>query len=378
MFYVSKVSLPFFFLAMLDLLYSLAVKSLQLDPKIVWITAVFGFVAHTIMSAMYQIVPNSQGRPLRPIWLSYVVFALSLFSSFLFYLFQTLYASLVYAFASLLFAINILLSIKNWQPITVKFIGLGTLYLLFASFFLLLSELGFLPLALAVHSLTLGFMLNVVVGVELAWIPMLYMEPLNIVLSRRLFYLSLLYLPPFLLSLYLLNYRLISLASLLVLAFVGYFFYILYSVFSRRRMPKEVPLVVRYFILALIMLPFGLLLGSIMAGEGIVSFLLPLHFDLLVYGFTGTTIMGGLAHLYPRIVYNWKFSGATGVSLSDLLREDALKRIIFLIPLSLAWMLFADAYGGFLSYMSSLPYILLWLYFAWAVLLRGMFYKPTN
>ena len=50
MFYVSKVSLPFFFLAILDLLYSLAVKSLQLEPKIVWITAVFGFVAHTIMS----------------------------------------------------------------------------------------------------------------------------------------------------------------------------------------------------------------------------------------------------------------------------------------------------------------------------------------
>ncbi len=84
MFYVSKVSLPFFFLAILDLLYSLAVKSLHLDPKIVWITAVFGFVAYTIMSAMYQIVPNSQDRPLRPIWLSYVVFALCAVSKNLF------------------------------------------------------------------------------------------------------------------------------------------------------------------------------------------------------------------------------------------------------------------------------------------------------
>ncbi len=378
MFYVSKVSIPFFFLAVLDLLYSLVVKNLQLEPKAVWITAVFGFIAHTIMSAMYQIVPNSQGKPLRFAWLSYAVFLLSLFASFLFYSFQWLYGSFVYAITSLLFVVNILLSIRNWQAITVKFIGLGALYFLLASFFLLLSELGFVPFALAVHTLTLGFMLNVVIGVELAWIPMLYMEPLNIVLSRRLFYLSLFYLPPFLLSFYLPDYRLVYLASLLVLAFSGYFLYILYSVFSKRRMPKEIPLVVRYFILALVTLPFGLLLGSVMAGEGLVSYLISLHFDILVYGFTGITIMGGLSHLYPRIIYNWKFSGVQGVSILDLLSEGALKRIFVLLPFSLVWMTFADAFGGVLAYISSMPYMVIWFYFTWTVLWRGLIYKPTS
>ncbi|RME10001.1 MAG: hypothetical protein D6804_05100, partial [Aquificota bacterium] len=372
------VSIPFFFLAISDLLYSLIIKSLQLDQKAVWIVAVFGFVAHTIMSAMYQIVPNSQGRPLGLQWLSYLVFVLSFLASLLFYSFQTLHASLLYAFASLLFTVNILISVRNWQPVTVKFLGLGTFYLLLASIFLLLSELGYLPLALAVHTLTLGFMLNVVVGVELAWIPMLYMEPLNIVLSRRLFYLSLLYLPLFLLSLYFLNYRLVSLASLLVLAFAGYFLYILYSVFSRRRMPKEIPLVVRYFLLALIILPFGLLLGSIMAGEGLVSFLLPIHFDLLIYGFTGITIMGGLAHLYPRIVYNWRFSGIRGISISDLLDEKALRRILPLLPFSLSWMVFADAYGKPISFFSNFPYLILWLYFMVSVLIKSLLFRPTS
>ncbi len=378
MFYLSKVSIPFFFLAVLDLLYSLAVKSLQLEPKAIWITAVFGFIAHTIMSAMYQIVPNSQGKPLRFAWLSYAVLLLSFFASLLFYSFQWLYGSFVYAITSLLFAVNILLSVRNWQAITVKFIGLGTLYFLLASFFLLLSEFGFIPLALAVHTLTLGFMLNVVIGVELAWIPMLYMEPLNITFSKRLFYLSLFYLPIFLFGFYLLDYRLISIASLLVLAFSGYFLYILYSVFSKRRMPKEIPLVVRYFILALTMLPFGLLLGSVMAGEGLVSYLIPLHFDILIYGFTGITIMGGLSHLYPRIIYNWRFSGVQGVSISDLVSENALKRIFVLLPFSLVWMTFADAFGGLLAYVSSIPYMVLWLYFLWAVLLRGLIYKATS
>lgn len=378
MFYISKVSLPFFFLAVSDLFYSIIVKSLQLDTKTVWITAVFGFIAHTIMSAMYQIVPNSQGKPLRIPWLSYVVFVLSLVSSLLFYSFQTTYASIIYTFTSLLFIVNILISVKNWQPMTVKFLGLGALYLNFASLFLLLSELGYVPFALTVHTLTLGFMLNVVIGVELAWIPMLYMEPLNIALVKRLFYLSLFSLPLFLISFYFLDYKLVAIASLLPITFAGYFLYIIYLVFFKRRMPKEIPLVVKYFILALIILPFGLLIGSVMAGENIVAFLIPIHFDLLVYGFTGITIMGGLSHLYPRIVYNWKFSGRHGISISDLVDEQALKRILLFIPISLSWMVFADAYGNPIAFISNLPYMLLWLYFIKSTLIKPLLFRPTS
>lgn len=65
MFYVSKVSIPFFFLAVSDLIYSLLLKTLMTDVKTLWTVAVFGFIAHTIMGAMYQIMPNSQNRALR-------------------------------------------------------------------------------------------------------------------------------------------------------------------------------------------------------------------------------------------------------------------------------------------------------------------------
>jgi hypothetical protein len=378
MFYVSKVSLPFFFLAVFDLLYSLVLKSLQINVKIVWLSAVFGFIAHTIMSAMYQIVPNSQSKALKFSKLSYLVFFLSLLSSLSFYSFQTMPGSLLHLIASMIFLLHTALSIRNWQPPTVKFLGLGAFYLFLSSLFLLLHELGYVPFALAVHSLTLGFMLNVVVGVELAWIPMLYMEPLNVKLAKRLFYISLVALPPLLSGFYLMDYRLIALLSIFELSFVAYFMYILYSVFSQRRMPKEIPLVVRYFLFALFLLPFGLFIGVIMAGEGLVSYLIPMHFDLLVYGFTATTIMGGLAHLYPRIVYNWKFSNMHGVSISDLVDEKALRRLFPLVPATLAFMVFFDALGKPFSYLSSIPYLLLWLYFIKSLLIRAITFKPTS
>ncbi|MEW6655836.1 MAG: hypothetical protein AB1353_03040 [Aquificota bacterium] len=376
MFYVSKVSIPFFFLAVFDILYSIFLRTFTTDVKTLWIVAVFGFVAHTIMGAMYQIVPNSQNRPLKLPLLSYVVFALSLASSVAFYSSNHLIGSFLHLVSCLIFFFHVLSSMRNFQPITVKFLTLGSLYFLLSGIFLVLSELGYIPFALAVHTLTVGFMLKVVVGVELAWIPMLYMEPLNLTLSKRLFYLGLFTTPPFLISFYLYSYKLIALMSFLVLAFVGYYLYLIYSLFVKRRTPKEIPYVIKYLLLALFILPFGLLIGSFMAGKELVSHMVFLHFDLLIYGFTAITIMGGMSHLYPRIVYNMKFSKKEGVYISDLVDEKAIKRILPLTVVALAWMVFAEAQGRPLSYLATIPYLILWLYFSYAVLIRGLLFRP--
>ncbi|MEZ0337687.1 MAG: hypothetical protein ABWK02_05720 [Aquificaceae bacterium] len=376
MFYVSKVSIPFFFLAVLDLIYSLFLRTFTVDVKSLWAVAVFGFVAHTIMGAMYQIVPNSQNRPLKLPLLSYVVFALSLASSVAFYSSNHLIGSFLHLVSCLIFFFHVLSSMRNFQPITVKFLTLGSLYFLLSGIFLVLSELGYIPFALAVHTLTVGFMLKVVVGVELAWIPMLYMEPLNLTLSKRLFYLGLFTTPPFLISFYLYSYKLIALMSFFVLVFVGYYLYLIYSIFAKRRTPKEIPYVIKYLLLALFILPFGLLIGSFMAGKELVSHMVFLHFDLLIYGFTAITIMGGMSHLYPRIVYNMKFSKKEGVYISDLVDEKAIKRILPLTVVALAWMVFAEAQGRPLSYLATIPYLILWLYFSYAVLIRGLLFRP--
>ncbi len=376
MFYVSKVSIPFFFLAVLDLIYSLFLRTFTVDVKSLWTVAVFGFVAHTIMGAMYQIVPNSQNRPLKLPFLSYVVFVLSLASSVAFYSSNHLIGSLIHLVSCLIFFLHVLSSMRNFQPITVKFLTLGSLYFLLSGIFLVLSELGYIPFALAVHTLTVGFMLKVVVGVELAWIPMLYMEPLNLTLSKRLFYLGLFTTPPFLISFYLYSYKIIALMSFFVLVFVGYYLYLIYSLFAKRRTPKEIPYVIKYLLLALFILPFGLLIGSFMAGKELVSHMVFLHFDLLIYGFTAITIMGGMSHLYPRIVYNMRFSKKEGVYISDLVDEKAIKRILPLTVVALAWMVFAEAQGRPLSYLATIPYLILWLYFSYAVLIRGLLFRP--
>ncbi|MFN3975740.1 MAG: hypothetical protein ACK4LT_01605 [Aquificaceae bacterium] len=378
MFYISKVSIVFFFLAVLDLMYSLILRSFTADVKTLWIVAVFGFVAHTIMGAMYQIVPNSQNRALAFPWLSYVVFVLSLVSSLAFYTFSHFIGSLLYLVSCLLFFFHLLFSIKNFQPITVKFLVLGSLYFLLSGLFLVLSEFAYVPFSLAIHTLTVGFMLNVVVGVELAWIPMLYMEPLNLKLSKRLFYLALLCIPLFLVSFYINVYKLIALMSSFVLIFVGYYLYLIYSLFAKRRTPKEIPYAIKYFLLALFILPMGLLIGSFMAGKGLVSHMVLLHFDLLIYGFTAITIMGGMSHLYPRIVYNMRFSNKEGVYISDLIEEKAVKALLPSIVVALAWLVFAQAYGSPLSYVSTIPYMLLWLYFTYSVLLRGLLFKASR
>jgi len=375
MFYVSKVSIPFFFLAVFDILYSIFLRTFTTDVKTLWIVAVFGFVAHTIMGAMYQIVPNSQNRPLKVPWLSYVVFALSLTSSIAFYSFNHLIGSLIHLVSCFLFFFHVLLSIRNFQPITVKFLTVGSLYFLLSGIFLVLSEFAYVPFALAIHTLTVGFMLNVVIGVELAWIPMIYMEPLNLTLSKRLFYMGLLSTPPFLISFYLYSYKLIALMSFFVLVFVGYYLYLIYSIFAKRRTPKEIPYVIKYFLLALFILPIGMLIGSFMAGKELVSHMVLLHFDLHIYGFTAITIMGGMSHLYPRIVYNVRFSNKEGVYISDLVDEKAIRRILPLTVVALAWMVFAEAQGQPLSNFAAVPYLALWLYFTYSVLIRGLVFR---
>jgi hypothetical protein len=369
MFYISKVSPFLFLLALLDLFVSLAYKSANTRMELVWIIAVFGFVAHTIMSAMYQLIPNSQNRPLKLPFISYFVFVLSLLISFLFYMGWTYYASFIYAFVSLIFVLHTLSSVRNWQPITVKFLGLSNFYFFLSSLFLPLSQVGYVPFQLAIHTLTLGFMLNAVMGTQLAWIPMLYMEPLNIKYAKYLFYISSMTIPLFLLSFYALNYKLIALVSFFPTAFVGYFLWIIYSVFSGRRMPKEIPLVIRYFILAMIFLPFGMMVGTFMASENIISFLVKVHVDLILYGFTAITIMGGMAHLYPRILYGW-IQKKGDISIQDIVDEMLLKKLFPFVPASVYWMVFCDALGFPFSYLSAIPYAIVWLLFFKAVFLK--------
>ncbi len=362
MFYVSKISPPLFLFALVNLLISLLLKMFSETPTLFFVILVFGFVGNTLLGAMYQIIPNSQNRKLSFHQLSYAVFLGVLVSFVLFYLGRYGSGSLLLAVSYILFFLHSLVNVKNWAPVTVKFLGFSAFYLALASLFLALHfNLGLVPIQLAVHTLTVGSMLSAVYGVELAWIPMLLMETLNVRKAQRLLYIkqasTLLILTSFLLM----NYRLIALSSLPELGVALYFIYMLYRLVMQRRMPSPIPYVVKTFFIALPFLPLGIVVGTFMSSHtSVLPVVYNIHIDLLVYGFTAFTIFGGMSHLFPRIMWNWKFAnrkGGNAPPINELVDEKGFPRFMELSLIAFVLFLALDSLFSSLRWLSVFPYL---------------------
>jgi len=372
MFYVSKIT-PFFFAKAFTFL-GLSLVFEHTDRSISVIFLIYGFVASTLMGAMYQIVPNSQSRRLRFPELSYLLFFLNTSALTLFFLKKEILASGLLLLSYLLFSFSILFTIKNWKPITVRFLSVSVIFLVLSGLLLLLSQLDVVPFRLAVHTLTLGAMLNAVYGVELAWIPMLTMTTLNFKKALNLFYAKQFSTLFILLSFYITTYNLLIFASTIELAVALFYLSQIYSILRQRRMKLTLPIPVRFFIFALLLLPFGLFVGVLMSiFPEWTPTLLVLHYNILIYGFTAFTIFGGIAHLLPRIIYNWKFSERQGVSIGDFIDEPSLPTFFKLsVGLYLTYLIL-DLLPDTASLVSSFIYTVLLLYF-----LKLTFFKALS
>ena len=368
MFYISKVSPLFFLFALVNLSLSLFLKLIGSDILLFAVLLVFGFIAPTLVGAMYQIVPNSQNRKLPFPLLSYLVFMLILISFAFFYLGMLPEASGFLLLGCGLFFAHTISGIRNWTPVTVKFLGVSAFYMFLSSFLLFMSlAFGLVPFQLAVHTLTVGSMLNAVYGVELAWIPMLLMETLNVKKAKRLFWAKQVSTVVVLVSFFLLEYRLVALASLLELGVSLYFLYLLYSLLKNRRMPSQIPYVVKTFIVALAFLPFGLLTGGFLASHPeLIGEALNLHVDLLVYGFTALTIFGGMSHLLPRIVWNWRFASSRSgkvPAVNELVDERNFPRFLEASLIAFVVFLYLDLSFFPVNRLALLPYLFILGYF---------------
>jgi len=161
MYYLSKIT-PFFFVkAFVFLGLSLFLRHSQ-DWTLFVLLLIYGFVGSMLVGAMYQIVPNSQNRKLFLPQLSYLTFFLNITAILLFLMSQRLLGSVFLLFSYILFSVSILPTVKNRQLITVKFLLSSWFFLILSTLFLLLSQLGIVPFQLAVHSLTIGSLLNAV------------------------------------------------------------------------------------------------------------------------------------------------------------------------------------------------------------------------
>ncbi len=362
MFFVSKVS-PFLFgLALFNLGFSLLLRHLPADKVVFFISLIFGFIGFTLMGAIYQIIPNSQNRKLSNPEITYWVVGFSIAGLILLYFSRFEISSLLILISLSLFFIHTIRNVRNWTPVTVKFLGVSVFYLfLFSLFMFLHFNFNLIPFQVVVHTLTVGALLNAVYGVELAWIPMLLMETLNIKKANRLFWIKQISTLTFLLSFISMNYSFLALASFIEFTAFLFFAYILYEVVSNRKIQTPLPYVIKVLLVALIPLPFGLILGVFSSSNPVVlPFTVDIHINLLIYGFAAFTIFGGMLHLLPRIVWGWKFATLKEVKIptvNELVEEKEIPR--FLQSGVIAFLLFVslDSLPSPFRILSIIPYM---------------------
>ncbi len=310
MFYVSKVSLLFFMLAIVDLFLGLYLKATSHNPFFYSYMLVFGFVLNTIIGAYYQIIPNSQQIKLPVEKFGYLVFLLSvLMSSYLF--FGYLNVAFMFAVATIYaFLIHILTVIRNLKPLTVKYLAFSIIYLSIIPILMLMKIKGS-PLnpSVLIHTFTLGVMVNAIWGVQIAWIPMIYMQTLGQTKFKRMVINSLVYLYQLvviaaLIDFYYGNLKLLAGMAMVVLALELLFLkFVVYDSIKPQLKLQGLPYQIKFFLAGHLFFIAGLLVAHIMSISGNFA-LLNVHIDLMLLGFGLFTVVGGMVHLIPRIIWN--------------------------------------------------------------------------
>ncbi len=305
MLYISKVSFLFFIFAFFYFSLSIFYK-LQGDFYLTVYTSIFGFILSIIFAGLYQIVPNSQGVKLKYenlTFLNFFIFSLS----FLFFILKNITLVSIVTFLSVsIFLVHILTVVKNIKPITVRFITAALFYIFISTFLFLISNFYTIPLKIVIHTFTVGVLLNLVLGVQMAWIPMLTMKVLNLKFADKVFYMFQTSIILFFTSFILENtlFYIISTTSLMITIFA--YFYLLYtSVFKGLKLLK-LPDIIKFFMLGWLFFICGFLLGVYMIFSKVIS-VVWLHLDFMVFGFSFLTILGGTLHLMPRVVWNMKY-----------------------------------------------------------------------
>ncbi len=310
MFYVSRVSLLFFMLAIVDLFLGLYIKATNANFISYAYMLIFGFVLNTIIGAYYQILPNSQQVKLPLEKFGYVVFLLSIISSS--YLF---FGNFTFAFMFLVatiyaFLIHILTVIRNLKPLTVKYLAFSIIYLSLLPILLMMKIKGVpLNVSLVIHTFTLGVMVNAIWGVQTAWIPMIYMQTLGQTKLKRIVinsqvYLYQLFVLLTLVGFYTANLKMIAGMAMLVLALEILFLkFVVYDSIKPQLKLQGLPYQIKFFLAGHLFFIIGLILAHVMAVANKFS-LIGLHIDFMLLGFGFFTIVGGMVHLIPRIIWN--------------------------------------------------------------------------
>ncbi len=335
MFYISKVTPLLFILAFLNLIVSIFLKINGEDYLHIGLTGVFGFIALTLIGAMYQIIPNSQQEKLKFEKISYLVFLLAIIFSIFLWINNLIASSVVYLIMIILFVINIIPVLKNIKPITIKYLLVSVIYFVLSSVFSVLSSFNIVPIQLAIHTLTVGVMINAVLGVQTAWFPLFFMQNLDFQMSNRIFYFMQLSTILVLFSFFTMNYSLIGLSAVIEILSLFLFVLLMIVIVRQGKMLQKIPYAVKLFSAGHLFLFLGLLTAFFVSAFRKFNFL-TIHLDFMVYGFSFFTILGGVLHLTPRILWNMVSvkkaqQGKQVPQLNKLLNGETVDKITYLL-----------------------------------------------
>ncbi len=303
MFYISKISPLLFILAFFNFIVSIFLKINGSNYFHIGIVAVFGFISLTLIGAMYQIIPNSQQEKLKNEFISYIVFFVAILLSIFLWVNNVKISSFLFLGLVILFLVNIIPVLKIIKPITIRYLLVSIIYFLFAAIFFVLSSLNLVSIQFAIHTLTVGVLINAVLGVQTAWFPLFFMQNLDFKKSIWIFYLVQISTLLILSSFFLMDYKLIGLASLIEIIAIFLFILQMVVIVKKGKMIQKIPYAVKLFSVGHLFLFLGLLSAFFMSTFKRFDFL-TIHFDFMVYGFAFFTVIGGVLHLTPRILWN--------------------------------------------------------------------------
>ncbi|MGC8650835.1 MAG: hypothetical protein ACP5S8_07710 [Hydrogenobaculum sp.] len=321
MFFISEASPLFFILSIVWLIIDLILKAFTNQNNInIFLLGLYGFFLNVIMGAMYQLIPNSLMKKPKFPKLSFAVFGISILNGFImlmwyFGLLGNIYFSFSNVLLILVFITHISTALKLPNSITTKFLTASLIFLMLNSIEFLFFAFNKVNIFFLIHTFTIGFVLNAVIGVELALVPLLYMEPLNMGLANKLFWIHQLSASILMASFYVFDLRLIYFAGILEFIVLGFFVNLIYKTVENRKFPKNIPYTLRYFFLGLGFLFMGVSFGLLVASGRLEPFL---HADVMIYGFGLTTVLGGIFHFMPRILWNKLYANKLGQNVPPI------------------------------------------------------------
>lgn len=156
---------------------------------------------------------------------------------------------------------------------------------MFSIFLFLSLKTDNLSIQIALHTFTVGSMINAILGVQTAWIPMIYMQTLGKtktgqIVINSLFYTHQIVAIGIVISFFIRDYKFIASFALFKLIVILLFLkFVFYDSIKLQIKLHGIPYIIKFFITRHIFLVIGLILAHIIGVSG-RFILIPYHIDL--------------------------------------------------------------------------------------------------